>query len=356
MHNIQTLLLELAIISEIKPHHLNCCRKWSRLFLFMYEKIAASETDVNPKRVVKMNDAIDSKVSLPKIIIYDVDNNIVKTDVDLGVSPKNKLNCGQQLSRFGNNYIKRDKLPSGSNAFQQLLQEIYDEDDNDTNLVDSNSKSLRRARTDKVITKLITAVGRTNSAITNPETERTDRYPDGGVYLKSHNKEGRKSAPDSMRPQIFSLTGTRGLDAFWSEINGTDAIFVENEGVSTGRGMNTLSRAKTNVDLSKSSTGSNTRLERMNISVSGNGKTDTGADKTLLKPQTKRIKQRRKSAPESQRPHFPGLSLARERSVHGGEPRVSRNSKTILPKINTRSRHRCDGTLSMNSILKKTVN
>ena len=161
----------------------------------MYEKIAASDADVKLKRVVKKNDVIDSKVSLPKIVIYDVDNNKVKTDLDLGVSANSRLNCGQQFSRLGNNCIKRDKLPSGSNAFQQLLQEIYDEDDNNTNFDDSNSKNLRRSRTDKDISKLITAVGRTNSANTNPETERTDRYPDGGIYLKSHSKERKKSAP-----------------------------------------------------------------------------------------------------------------------------------------------------------------
>ena len=128
-----------------------------------------------------------------------------------------------------------------------------------------------------------------------------------------------------MRSQISSLTRTRGFDAFWSEINGTDDIFVENEGVFTGRGVNKLSRAKSDLNLSKSST----RLERMKTSVSGNGKIDKDADETFLKPQTKGTKQRRKSAPENQRQQLPGLSLARERSVNSGEPRVSRNSKTI---------------------------
>ena len=67
----------------------------------------------------------------------------MKTDEDLGVNANNRINYGLQSSRFGSYCIKRNILPSGSRAFQKLLYDVYNEDDSNTIIVDSNSKNFR---------------------------------------------------------------------------------------------------------------------------------------------------------------------------------------------------------------------
>ena len=205
----------------------------------MCERIAGSNAGVKTKTVPNNTEKCYSKISLPKIIIYDVDNNIVKPVEDLDTNAHKRLHYGQQVSKIGKHCIKRDKLPSGSNAFQQLLQEMFDEEDKNTSVVDPDPKYVGSVRTDKDVSKHIASGRKPTPSYSILETSRTGQNTDGTL---SH-KEGSKSFPESLRPQISSLTCTRGLDAFWNEINGMDDVFGESEEFSAGRGISSLSRA-----------------------------------------------------------------------------------------------------------------
>ena len=185
---------------------------------------------------------------------------------------------------------------------------MFDEEDKNTSVVDPDPKYVGSVRTDKDVSKHIASGRKPTPSYSILETSRTGQHTDGAL---SH-KEGRNSVPESLRPQISSLTCTRGLDAFWNEINGMDDVFGEHEERSAWRGSSSLSRAKSGLAISDTFT----KLERMKTSVTANAKSERDLDERFLKPQTKRTKRRRKSAPESQSPRLPSLPLARERSVH----------------------------------------
>ena len=322
-------------MDKLNPHYLNFYLILRILFMCPWKCIEDSMDKTEVKLQIVNGDMKESccKIVLPKIIIYDADNNIIKPVEDLDSN-------AYKVTRIGNRCITRDKLPSGSNAFQQLLQEMLVEEDADTATGESDSKHSKSANEDKDMSRSVATGGEINTDKSNMNTETTNKYTDDSL----HPKERRKSVTDNLRPQISSLTGTKSLHAFWNEINGIDNITCENEGISFARRTESLSRAKS--DLSQSD-------ESCSRQVTTTSCISVNANEHRLKPQTKRSKQRRKSAPESQSPRLPGIPLARERSVHWNRPTFERNSGTVLPKIKTRSRHRSDGALnSRNAVLK----
>ena len=106
--------------------------------------------------------------SLPTIIIQDADNNLVFQNTDIDFPKKRNFSRGFQFSRFNETFIKRDKLPTGSSAFQKVLNEINDEDKTacrKTSVI-VNEYQLHRSKTLAVTDnshKLTLGVERTNT-------------------------------------------------------------------------------------------------------------------------------------------------------------------------------------------------
>lgn len=162
------------------------------------------------------------KVSLPTIVIHDVDNNIIDSKTESSERSNDCFTSGRKFQCFGTKVIKRDKLPPGSSAFQKVLQEINAEDETfgDSDKINdvTGCYNLDRAKTEIAASRAAPKGLHVDRMKTTVLGNIVCNNSASGAFLRPQNKQRRKSAPESQRPVLFSLPAVREKSVHWNEI------------------------------------------------------------------------------------------------------------------------------------------